>query len=111
MDLEYQAGGRSNDYSRGVVRLNQAMAFIHFGRYDLALQQSLAKARLPEGQGISRGTVEYLRGWCYEQLGPEYHPEAREAFEAAAAADGATLGTHMGPQVAPLAQQHLESLR
>ncbi|TDI12904.1 MAG: PEGA domain-containing protein [Acidobacteria bacterium] len=111
VDLEYEAGGHSNDYSRGVVRLNQAMAFIHFGRYDLALQQSLAKARLPEGQGISRGTVEYLRGWCYEQLGPEYHPEAREAFAAAAAADGATLATHMGPQVAPLAEQHLESLR
>ena len=111
VDLEYEAGKRSDEYGRGVVRLNQAMAFIHFGRYDLALQLSLAKARLPQGQGISRGTVEYLRAWCYEQLGPEYHPEAREAFEAAAAEDGATLGTHMGPQIAPLAEQHLELLR
>jgi len=110
VDLEYEAGRRSDDYSRGVVRLNQAMAFIHFGRYDLALQQSLSKARLPEGQGISRGTVDYLRAWCYEQLGPEYHPEARESFEAAAAQDGATLETHLGPQVAPLANQHLKSL-
>lgn len=110
VDLEYEAAGRSDDYRRGVVRLNQAMAFVHFKRYDLALQQSLAKAHLPEGQGISRGTVEYLRGWCYEQLGPEYHPEARTAFEAAAAEDGATLETHLGPQVSPLAEQHLNSL-
>ncbi len=75
------------------------------------MQKSLAKARLPEGQGISRGTVEYLRAWCYEQLGPEYHPEAREGFQAASAAEGATLGTHMGPLVAPLAKQHLEALQ
>ena len=35
----------------------------------------------------------------------------REGFEAASAQDGATLGTHTGPLVAPLARQHLEALR
>jgi hypothetical protein len=111
VDLEYESSSRSDPYSQGVVRLNQAMAYIHFGRYDLALQKALARANLPEGMGISGGTVEYLRAWCYEQLGPEYHAEAREGFEAASTEDGATLGTQMGPLVAPLARQHLEALQ
>ena len=111
VDLEFESSSRNDPYSRGIVRLNQAMAYIHFGRYDLALQKALAKAHLREGMGISSGTVEYLRAWCYEQLGPEYHLEARKGFQAASAEDGATLGSHMGPLVAPLAKQHLEALQ
>ncbi len=111
VDLEYVAAGRGDDYSRGITRLNQAVAFIHFGRYDLALQKSLAQARLPEGQGISQSTVEYLRAWCYSRLGEQYRPEALAAFEGAANDDGATLATHQGPEVAPLAGLHLSGLR
>lgn len=111
VDLEFEASSRNDPSSRGIVRLNQAMAYIHFGRYDLALQKALAKAHLRQGMGISSGTVEYLRAWCYEQLGPEYYAEARESFQTASAADGATLETHMGPLVAPLAKQHLEALQ
>jgi hypothetical protein len=111
VDLEYLAASVDDELRRSVMRLNQALAFIHFGRHDLAVKEALSRTALPEGQGISLGTVEYLRGWCYEQLGPDYRPEAVAAFEAAAEAKGATLETHQGPQVAPLAVQHLEALR
>ncbi len=91
--------------------LNQALAFLHFQRCDLALKGPLAVLDLPSGIGISRGTVDHLRGFCLERLGPDYHQEARIHFERAAASEGATLESALGPGVAPLAEQHLKKLR
>jgi PEGA domain/PDZ domain len=108
VDLGYTAAAHPS--LRSHARLNQALAFLHFQRCDLALKGPLAVLDLPSGTGISRGTVDHLRGFCLERLGPEYHQEARIAFERAAASEGATLESALGPGVAPLAKQHLKKL-
>ena len=107
VDLDYMAAEETGT-QRSIVLLNRAMAFIHFGHFDLAVRDALGGVELPPGVGISAGTVDYVRGLCYERLGID--DRARAAFESAAVAAAATLESHDGPAVAPLARFHLERL-
>lgn len=93
----------------GLVRLNLALALLHFRRYDQALEQ-LKAARLPGDRGVCQGTISYDEGLCYRALGPQYQDQARKAFQTAAQYPSATLLGPDGPLVAPLAQQALDDL-
>ncbi len=93
----------------GLVRLNLALALMHFHRYDQALEQ-LKAAQLPGDRGVCQGTIAYDEGLCYRALGPQYQDQVRKAFQDAAQYSSATLLGPDGPLVAPLAQQALDDL-
>lgn len=93
----------------GLVRLNLALALMHFRRYDQALEQ-LKAATLTGDRGVCQGTLAYDEGLCYRALGPQYQDQATKAFQAAAQYPAATLLGPDGPLVAPLAHQALDDL-
>lgn len=93
----------------GLVRLNLALALMHFRRYDQALEQ-LKAATLSGDRGVCQGTLAYDEGLCYRALGPQYQDQATKAFQAAAQYPAATLLGPDGPLVAPLARQALDDL-
>jgi hypothetical protein len=85
------------------ARLNLAVAEMCVAGWEDALV-NLEQVMLPDGAGVSAGTVTYLMGLCYEALGRV--ADARSAFERAAGAAESTLGLD-GPSVHLLAQQKL----
>lgn len=88
---------------RSAAALNLAVVDMHLGNWDDALV-ALGDAHLPDGRGVSAGTVAYLSGLCLDALGRS--GEAQAAFTKAAAAPQARLSLE-GPLVAPLARQRL----
>jgi hypothetical protein len=90
-----------------LIRLNLAVAAYRIGDFQTA-RDELEKTQLPDGPGISQGTVHYLLGLAYEGLSDP--ARARQAYTRAAAAEGATL-TEQGGRVAELAKQKLAILR
>lgn len=87
------------------ARLNLAIVEMRLGRWREA-SENLQALRLPDGEGVSGGTVAYLLGLCYEALGRQ--PEATSSFTAAARSTNAMLSVQ-GPRIAPLAQVRLET--
>ena len=65
----------------------------------------LAEVSAGAGAGVGEGTVLYYRALALDALGER--ARAAQAFEAAAAVPGATLVTHDGPLLAPLASRRL----
>ncbi|HZU53539.1 MAG TPA: hypothetical protein VFF77_06565 [Holophagaceae bacterium] len=106
--LRLRALGAKGD-DAGLIRLNLALALMHFHRYDQALEQ-LKAARLSGDRGVCQGTLAYDEGLCYRTMGPQYQEEAHKAFQSASQYPAATLLGPDGPLVAPLAQQALEDL-
>jgi hypothetical protein len=96
--------GSTGDTS--VLRLNLAVALMRVKNYADALTE-LRAVRLPDGPGISNGTVQYLMGACHEKLGQP--AEAGRAFGAAASMDGQL--TDGGPAIKDLAKIKLAELR
>ncbi len=94
----------------GFIRLNQALALMHFRHYDRALEV-LRDARVMSTQGVSQGTLDFYTGICLLRLGHVYTPEAVQAFNQALKYPHATLFGPEGPLVAPLAKQALEDLK
>ncbi len=92
---------------QAVARLNLGIAHLSLGDWDEALDM-LRQVELPDGPGVSGGTVAYLMGLCYEALSRS--ADARAAFTRAAGVADSTLWFE-GPLVAPLAQQRLAALR
>jgi hypothetical protein len=88
-------------------RLNLGIVHMRLGNCDDALT-AFGQTTLPDGAGVSAGTVAYFSGLCYEQTGRAL--EAQAAFTKAAAASQARLW-HDGPLVAPLARQKLQGRR
>jgi hypothetical protein len=82
------------------ARLNLAIVQMRLGNYDLA-EAELRNVNLPEGAGVSAGTVAYFTGLCLESLGRT--ADARAAFTKAAASPLARVSSE-GPLVAPLAK-------
>jgi hypothetical protein len=80
---------------------------LRLGSWDDALA-ALKYVQLPEGAGVSAGTVAYLTGLAYEGLGRA--PDALTAFTKAAASPQARLWFE-GPLVAPLAAARLQTRR
>lgn len=88
-----------------VVRLNLAVALMRLQNWDAALEE-LAKVDLPSADGVSTGTVQFLAGECYAQLGVV--AKARDAWQAAAATNH--LLTQDGPPVRDLVPARLAAL-
>lgn len=107
--LRLQLLGAKGDEA-GLVRLNEALALIHFRRFDQALE-ILRGARLSGSRGICQGTVEYYTGLCFQHLGASYANEAVQAFRRASQYPAATLLGPDGPLVALLAKQSLDDLK
>ena len=84
--------------------LNLAVVHMRLGNWDDALT-TLGSVKLPEGSGVSAGTVHYFTGLCLDALGRT--ADARAAFTRAAAATEARVSQE-GPLVAPLAQRKLK---
>lgn len=103
LDLRGAVDAAPSAEARLATRLNLAIVHIHLGNFADA-QAELDAVDLPEGDGVSRATVEYLRGLCLEATGRR--AEAMTAFTGAAAASGARLSSD-GPLVAPLARLKL----
>ncbi|MDP2876120.1 MAG: hypothetical protein Q8O00_08055 [Holophaga sp.] len=94
----------------GLLRLNQALALMHFRSFDKAMEV-LRDARVMETKGVSQGTLDYYTGLCLLRLGNVYTPEAIQAFTQALKYPQATLFGPEGPLVAPLARQALDDLK
>jgi tetratricopeptide (TPR) repeat protein len=102
-DLQDQLDRATTPIAQAAVRVNLAIANIRLGNWEDALG-ALEQAKLPDGPGVSAGTVAYLQGLSFEALGRT--ADAQAAFKRAAAAVDARL-SYEGPLVAPLAQQKL----
>ena len=98
-----RATGNGDDRLEQSLRLNLAVAMMAVGNWTAA-EQLLSKTSLDNRYGVSRGTVDYLRGLCLKQLGKI--PEARALFERAGGDTGALL-TDNGPAISYLAKQQL----
>jgi hypothetical protein len=108
---EYRLRSRAatDDDARGVAQLNVGLAYMHFRAWDRAVSEGLGRADLPEGSGITRGTVLYYRGVCAQRRGD---PEAaRQAFTSAAKAGASTLESADGPSAAAAASRALQAVQ
>ncbi len=83
--------------------LEAGICWIMLGDPSRALREHLNDLRLSGSAGIGEGTVLYYRGLAL--LAAAEPARAAAAFEAAAAVPGATLVTHDGPLLAPLARR------
>lgn len=107
-DLRLRLRGATGDEA-GRLRFHQALALMHFRRFDKALE-ALREARAGAVRGVSQGTFDYYAGLCLQRLGQGYAPEAAQAFRQALQFPQATLFGPLGPRVAPLAQRALDDL-
>ncbi|HUF47522.1 MAG TPA: PEGA domain-containing protein, partial [Vicinamibacterales bacterium] len=107
IELRQRAATATAAADRAATHLNLGVVHLRLGNWDDALA-AFGQVQLPEGAGVSAGTVQYLRGLCLESAGRL--SEARTAFAAAAEAAEARISTE-GPLVAPLARAKLATLR
>jgi tetratricopeptide (TPR) repeat protein len=105
IDLQHALKMPGSGAESTATLLNLAVVQMRLGNWEEALQ-ALGNVKLPEGSGVSAGTVHYFVGLCQEALGRT--AEARAAFTRAAASAEARLSQE-GPLVAPLAQRKLRS--
>ena len=108
-DLRLRYLGAGGDEA-GLLCLQQALALIHFKRYDKALE-ILRDARVTTVQGVSQGTLDYYTGICLLHMGNVYLSETIQSFNQALKYPQATLFGPDGPLLAPLARQALEDLK
>jgi hypothetical protein len=107
-DLQLRYLGAKGDEA-GLLRLNQALALMHFRKYDRAME-ILRDAKVTLTQGVSQGTIDYYTGICLLRLGNVYTSEAIQAFNQALKYPLATVFGPEGPLVSTLAKQALEDL-
>lgn len=108
-DLRLRQLGAQGDEA-GLLRLQQALALMHFRRFDKAMEV-LRDARVGTTAGVSQGTIDYYTGICLLRLGNVYLSEATQAFNQALKYPQATLFGPDGPLVSTLAKQALEDLK
>lgn len=87
-----------------VARLNLAIALMRVRNWASALDE-LKHVTLPKGPGVSNGTVQYLLGLCYRELGQA--AEADTAWQAALASEESLL-TEDGPPIKDLIEKELK---
>ena len=108
-DLRLRYLGATGDEA-SLLRLQEALALIHFKEYDKALEV-LRDARMTSVQGVSQGTLDYYTGVCLLHMGNVYLSETIQSFNQALKYPQATLFGPDGPLLAPLARQTLEDLK
>jgi len=106
VDLRTRLTSTIDPVEESIVRLNLAATLIRFEVWSDA-RAELQRVRLPDGGGVSNGTVQYLLGLCADRLGNR--AEAEAAWKAAAASQG--LLTEDGPPVNDLAEAKLAELK
>ncbi len=106
LELRARLAGRVDAAEEPTLRLNLAAALAHVEDWNDA-RTELQRVHLPDGSGVSNGTVQYLLGLCEQKLGN------RAAAETAwkAAATSSALLTEDGPAVSDLAQARLAELQ
>lgn len=104
LDLRFRLAGAPDAIQEGLLRLNLAAALLKLGNPAEA-RRELQRVTLPDGPGISNGTVQYLLGLSYEATSQP--ADADRAFRAAAAVEGARVST-FGPLVADLLKARLQ---
>lgn len=109
VDLRLRAQGATGE-ELGLLRLNQALVFLHYRQYERALEM-LRDAKLTASAGVGAGTLDYYTGLCLQRLGGSYTTEALQAYQQALKQPQATLFGPDGPLVAPLAKQAIEELK
>ena len=107
LDFRYRLAEPASELEESVVRLNLAVSLMAVGSWGAA-RSELERVALPDGPGVSAGTVQYLLGLCYEADGR--FSEAQAAWLGAAEATGSLL-TENGPEVRGLAQRKLDEAR
>jgi tetratricopeptide (TPR) repeat protein len=107
LDLQDRLKTPAAPTDHAATLLNLAVVQMHVANWDDALA-TLATVKLPEGSGVSAGTVTYFVGLCHEALGRT--ADAQAAFTKAAASAEARVSQD-GPLVAPLAQRKLTNRR
>lgn len=107
-DLLQANAATENAAERAYGWLNVGLALMHFSQWEMAMREALRNADLPDSRGISRGTIRYLVGLCYEKLGMER--EAGAAYQEAASMTSATLVSNDGPLLAPSARRRANQL-
>jgi len=107
-EFRLRSRAAQEEEDRGVALLNLGVAFMHFRAYDKAQGEGFGKAALPQGPGVSQGTVLYYRGLCALRRGDP--ATARTALDGAAAAAGSTLESGDGPSAAAAASRMIKSL-
>ncbi|WP_316413921.1 PDZ domain-containing protein [Mesoterricola silvestris] len=108
-DLRLRYLGAQGDEA-SLLRLDQALALMHFREYDKALEV-LRDARMVSVQGVSQGTLDYYTGFCLLHMGSVYLRDAAQSFNQALKYPQATLFGPGGPLLAPLARQALQDLQ
>ena len=89
-----------------VMRLNLAVALARVGAWTDA-RLELQRVRLPDGPGVSNGTVQDLLGLAEDRMGNR--AEAEAAWRAASATPA--LLTEDGPSVKELAEQRIAEMQ
>ena len=99
LDLRSRLQKPGSPMEDSVLRLNLAAALARVENWSEA-RLELQRVKLPDGPGVSNGTVQYLLGLCADRLGNRADADA--AFAAAAASDA--LITEDGPSVKDLVE-------
>jgi hypothetical protein len=106
LDLRSRLQTPGNPVEDSVLRLNLAAALARVENWTEA-RMELQRVKLPDGTGVSNGTVQYLLGLCADKLGNR--ADAETAFRAAIASDA--LITEDGPSVKDLAESRLAEMQ
>lgn len=96
LDLRFRLTTAKDPLEEMLLRLNLGVALMSLENWSEA-RRELQRVRLADGPGVSNGTVQYLLGRCFEEMGQV--AEADQAYKAAAAVEG-SLVTEFGPTVA-----------
>jgi len=107
LSLRSRLVGARDPMEESVTRLNLAAALIRAGDWAGASAE-LDRVKLPDGAGVSNGTVQYLLGLCDEAMGQA--SDAERHFRAASTAQEALL-TEDGPAIKELAERKLADLK
>ena len=107
LDLRYRLASAGSTPEEPVVRQNIAIALMRLGNWTDA-RAELDKVRLPDGPGVSGGTIQYLVGLCYEAAGQ--FGEAEKAWALAAQQKEAILSED-GPLITEMAAAKLDRLK
>ena len=102
-ELEDMLKNAGTSLEKSAAHLNLAIVHMRLANLDEA-QAELKEVQLPDGAGVSAGTVWYLTGLCLDAVGRT--ADAQAVFTKAAAATSARLAND-GPLIAVLAQQKL----
>jgi Flp pilus assembly protein TadD len=106
LDLRSRLQTQGSPLDDSVLRLNLAAALARVENWSDA-RTELQRVKLPDGPGVSNGTVQYLIGLCADKLGNR--ADAETAYRAAIASDAQI--TEDGPSVKELAEARLADMQ